>query len=288
MQIGATFPQYEIGTSPADIRAFAQEVEAMGYRYILAYDHVLGASTSTRPGWTGYTSETVFHEPFVLFSYMAGITTTIEFATGVIILPQRQTALVAKQAASLDVLSGGRLRLGIGVGWNAVEYQGLNESFTNRGARCEEQIALLRALWSDTAITYKGRWHTIDNAGINPLPPRRNIPIWIGGSSEAVLQRIGRMAEGWTIFQPASDEVRASIERMRGYAVDAGRSPDAVGVESAMSLAKVPEAAWAGYISSWRTLGASYLVINTMGQGFTTAREHLADLERVARAAGLC
>jgi probable F420-dependent oxidoreductase len=288
MQIGVTFPQTEIGNDPNDIRDYAQAVEAMGYRYILAYDHVLGASLSTRPNWTGpYNSATPFHEPFVLFSFMAAITRTISFATGVIILPQRQTALVAKQAAALDVLSGGRLRLGIGVGWNDVEYQALGEDFSNRGARCEEQIAVLRALWREQAITFNGRWHTIENAGINPLPIRRNIPIWIGGYNEVILQRIGRLGDGWTVFRAASDPIRESIERMRGYAVAAGRKPEDVGVETAMSLNQVPEAGWAGFIDGWRTLNADYMAINTMGMGFTSLQQHLDALKRVADAAGV-
>ncbi|MDZ4719445.1 MAG: LLM class F420-dependent oxidoreductase [Roseiflexaceae bacterium] len=288
MQIGVTFPQTEIGNDPNDIRDYTQAVEAMGYRYILAYDHVLGAALDTRPDWTGpYNSETAFHEPFVLFSFMAGITRTISFATGVIILPQRQTALVAKQAAALDVLSGGRFRLGIGVGWNDVEYQALGEDFSNRGARCEEQILVLRALWREKAITFNGRWHTIDNAGINPLPTRRDIPIWIGGYNETIIRRIGRLGDGWTIFRAPDDAIGASIERMRGYAVTAGRKPDDVGVETAMSLKQVPETDWEGFINGWRALNANYLAVNTMGQGFTSLQQHLDALKRVADVAGV-
>jgi probable F420-dependent oxidoreductase len=174
MRLGAIFPQTEIGNDPADIRAYAEAVEAMGYQHILAYDHVLGAGTATRLDWTGpYTSETPFHEIFVLFGFLAAVTRRVELVTGVLILPQRQTALAAKQAAAVDVLSGGRLRLGVGVGWNDVEYQALNEDFGNRGARIEEQVALLRALWSETAISFSGRWHTMEDAGINPLPAQR-------------------------------------------------------------------------------------------------------------------
>src|SRR5579859_3197122 len=162
MRIGAIFPQTEIGSDRGVIRAYVQAVEELGYHHVLAYDHVLGASVATRPGWRGaYTSDTPFHEPLVLFSYLAAITQQLELVTGVIILPQRQTVLVAKQAAEIDLLSGGRLRLGVGVGWNAVEYQGLNEAFHTRGARSEEQIALLRQLWTSPVISFRGRWHTI-------------------------------------------------------------------------------------------------------------------------------
>ena len=218
MRIGVVFPQTEIGSDPGVIREYAQAAEEMGYSHILAYDHVLGANIASRPGWRGpYTSETQFHEPFVLFGYLAGLTRRIELVTGVIILPQRQTALVAKQAAEIDVLSGGRLRLGVGIGWNAVEYQGLNEDFSNRGVRLEEQIEVLRAIWSGTAITYQGRWHTIDHAGINPLPAQRPIPIWIGATAETALRRAARLADGWFPQRPPDDMARATIERLHGY-----------------------------------------------------------------------
>jgi probable F420-dependent oxidoreductase len=191
MRLGAVFPQNEIGDDPSVIRTWAEEVERLGYQHILAYDHVIGAGVDTRPDWRGYTSESAFHEVFVLFGYLAAVTTTIELVTGVLILPQRQTALVAKQAAEVDVLSGGRLRLGVGVGWNPVEYDVLNESFRDRGVRSEEQIDLLRALWADPTIDYTGRWHRVDNAGIKPRPSRRRIPVWLGGNAEAVLRRAG-------------------------------------------------------------------------------------------------
>ena len=197
MQVGVVFPQTEIGSDPGAIREYAQAAEALGYRHILAYDHVLGAGLANRPDWRGpYNSATPFHEPFVLFAFLAGLTRALEFVPGVIILPQRQTALVAKQAAALSVLSGGRLRLGVGIGWNPVEYQALGESFSNRGARLEEQIAVLRALWAEPVVRFAGRWHTIDDAGINPLPPRP-IPLWIGASADAALDRAGRLGDGW-------------------------------------------------------------------------------------------
>jgi len=193
VRLGAVFPQTEIGDDPAAIRDWAQAVEGLGYRHVLAYDHVLGAGVDTRPGWAGYTSEEAFHEIFVLFGFLAAVTSTVELVTGVLVLPQRQTALVAKQAAEIDVLSGGRLRLGVGVGWNRVEYEALGESFTDRGARIEEQVALLRRLWADPLITYSGRWHHVDNAGIRPRPVRGTIPIWFGGNAEAALRRTGQV-----------------------------------------------------------------------------------------------
>jgi probable F420-dependent oxidoreductase len=288
MLIGATFPQTEIGSDPVSIRDYAQAVEGMGYASILAYDHVLGASTASRPNWSGpYTSETPFHEPFVLFGYLAGLTRRVELVTGVIILPQRQTALVAKQATEVDVLSGGRLRLGVGIGWNAVEYQGLGQDFGNRGRRSEEQIALLRALWAEPVVDFAGRWHTLEAAGINPLPVRRTIPIWIGGYAEETLQRIGRIGDGWIVFRPPDDALRAQVERIRRYAEEAGRDPAAVGLEGQLSLARVPQERWAAHADAWRSLGAQSMTVNTMGMGLTTPQQHIDALRRAADVLGV-
>jgi probable F420-dependent oxidoreductase len=174
MQIGVVFPQTEIGNDPAAIRDYAQAAVGLGFSHVLAYDHVLGANPQRPGGWSGpYTHLTPFHEVFVLFGYLAAVTHQLGLTAGVIILPQRQTALVAKQAASLDVLSGGRLRLGVGLGWNEVEYTSLNENFHNRGKRIEEQVELMRKLWTDPLVNFKGKWHTIPDAGLNPLPVQR-------------------------------------------------------------------------------------------------------------------
>lgn len=281
MRIGAVFPQTEIGNDPAHIRRYAQAVEAMGFKHILVYDHVLGASTATRPDWRGpYTSTTPFHEPFVLFGYLAACTQTIELVTGVIILPQRQTALVAKQAAEVDVLSGGRLRLGIGVGWNQVEYEALNEDFSTRGVRSEEQIAVLRALWSAHDSSFDGRWHHIDAAGINPLPVQRPIPIWIGGEVDAVLRRVARLGDGWFPQWPPDARSQAAVEQLHKYAGEAGRDPQTIGIEARVNMGRVPEAEWRAYADGWRALGATHFGINTMSMGFTSVDEHLAALER--------
>ena len=181
MRIGAIFPQKEIGAQREGVHRFVEAVEALGYDHVAIYDHVLGADISNRPDWRGpYTSDTEFHEVLVLFGYCAAITHRIELVTSILILPQRQTALVAKQAAEIDILSGGRLRLGVGLGWNDVEYESLGENFHNRGRRIEEQIEVLRQLWTRPVITFKGRWHEINAAGIQPLPVQRPIPIWMG------------------------------------------------------------------------------------------------------------
>lgn len=290
MRIGAIFPQTEIGDDPLAIRDYAQAVEEMGYSHILAYDHVLGASTTTRPNWDGpYTSETDFHEPFVLFGYLAGLTRRVELVTGVIILPQRQTVLVAKQAAEVDVLSGGRFRLGVGVGWNPVEFEGLNEDFHTRGARIEEQIAVLRALWQENAITFQGRWHHIDNAGIKPLPVQRPIPVWLGGTVDTVLRRVARMGDGWfpQAPNPFKDEVRATLERLRAYTEEAGRPATAVGIEARLTISRVAEDQWAAYAEQWRSLGATHLGVNTMGAGLASPQAHIDTLRRVKNALGI-
>ncbi len=232
MQIGVTFPQTEIGADPVAIREYARTVEGMGYQHLVAFDHVLGADTSKRPGWVGYTYKNMFHEPFVLFGYLAALT-TLELVTAVIILPQRQTVLVAKQAAEVDVLSGGRQRLGVGVGWNPVEFEALGMDFRTRGRVIEEQIAVMRLLWSQEVVSYQGRFHTIVEAGLNPLPARRSIPVWMGGSSETALKRIARIADGWFPQGLPDDNMRATLTQLRAWIAEAGRDPVAFGIEHA-------------------------------------------------------
>ena len=288
MQFGVIFPQLEIGTDPVAIRDYTQAAEGMGYRHLLAYDHVLGASTEQRPNWRGaYTSDSQFHEPFVLFAFLAGQTHTLQFVSGVFILPQRQTALVAKQAATLDVLSGGRLRVGVGIGWNEVEYQALGENFKNRAARMEEQIAVLRALWAEPVVTFHGRWHTIEEAGLNPLPVQRPLPLWVGGSADAAVARAGRLADGWFPQRAPDEEARRLLDIFRGGAAAAGRDPAALGIEARLNIGQVPEAGWPAYAEGWRALGATHLGINTMGAGLRSPQEHVDALRRVAAALGM-
>ena len=232
MRYGVVFPQTEIGKDPSAIRDFAQAAEELGYHHLLAYDHVVGANPASRPGWRPpYTYKDTFHEPFVLFGYLAGLTKRIELVTGVIILPQRQTVLVAKQAAALDVLSGGRLRLGIGIGWNPVEYEALGENFKNRGRRSEEQVEVMRKLWTQELVTFEGEWHKITDAGLNPLPIQRPIPIWFGGGHDQTLRRVARLGDGWFPLLGPDDKCRAMIEKIRVYTREAGRDPKSVGIE---------------------------------------------------------
>ena len=287
MRIGVTFPQTEFGNDPVALRDWAQAVEGLGFSHVLAYDHVLSADTSNRPGWTGYDLDDPFHEVFVLLGYLAAITERVELVTGVLILPQRQSALVAKQAAEVDILSGGRLRLGVGVGWNAVEYDGLGKDFSNRGERCEEQIALLRALWSAPAITFDGRWEQIEAAGINPLPVQRPIPIWIGGYAEATLRRVGRMGDGWFPWREPNEVMAAAIQRLRAYAAEAGRDPDAIGLEPQLNVGRGTPEEWLAFTEGWRALGATHLCLTTMGNGFTTPNQHLDAVARAAAVLGV-
>jgi probable F420-dependent oxidoreductase len=278
MHIGAVFPQLEIGNDPAEIAHWARGVEELGYHHVLAFDHVVGAGTATRPDWQGYTSDDAFHEVFVLLGYLAALTSSVELATGVLVLPQRQTALVAKQAAAVDVLSGGRMRLGVGVGWNPVEYQALGEDFRNRGARSEEQIEVLRALWAEAAVTVRGRWHTIVDAGINPRPVRGSIPIWIGGTSDAALERAGRIGDGWFPQGPPDAESARMLGRVRAAAVAAGRVVTDVGIEPRLVLGEHPAESWRGFLRGWSDMGATHVCVSTMGAGFTGVDEHLAAL----------
>ena len=287
MRIGGVFPQTEIGADPAVVRDYAQAAEQMGFNHLLAFDHVLGANVESRPGWTGaYRHTDMFHEPFVLFGYLAGITESIELVSGVIILPQRQTALVAKQAAAVDVLSGGRLRLGVGIGWNDVEYEALAEDFHNRGRRSEEQIEVMRALWTQDVVTLNRRWHKITDAGINPLPVQRPIPIWLGGRAEQVMRRVARMGDGWIPLFPPDDEGRGVVERMRGYVRDAGRSPDDVGIESWFSVGSGGPDKWARFVEKWDDIGATHLSLNTMGAGLDSPDAHIEAIRRYREAAG--
>jgi len=284
MKIGVVFPQTEIGEDPAMIRDYAQAVEAMGYTHILAFDSVIGASPDRPGGWDSqYDYRHAFHEPFALFAFCAAVTRRIELVTGVLILPQRQTTLVAKQAAEVDVLSGGRLRLGIGVGWNPVEFEALGENIHDRGKRVEEQLEVMRLLWTRELVTYEGRWHRVPDAGIKPLPVQRPIPVWMGGESEAVLRRAARLADGWITLQtfrpgPAAQQ---TIDRLHGLVREAGREPAAFGIEGRVALAQVPPAEWAKELAAWRAMrGITHLCVNTMGLGLPGPEEHVRTLER--------
>ncbi|MBI4306722.1 MAG: LLM class F420-dependent oxidoreductase [Chloroflexi bacterium] len=284
MKIGVVFPQTEIDEDAGGIREYAQAAEEMGFSHILAFDHVLGASRASRPVWNRpYDLDSMFHEPFVLFGYIAGVTKSIGLCSGIVILPQRQAALVAKQAAAVDVLSNGRLRLGVGIGWNDVEYEALGMNFHNRGRRCEEQIEVMRQLWTKRAVTFKGKWHTITDAGIFPLPVQRPIPVWFGGMAEQVVDRVARTGDGWLPqFQPG-DAARQSLEQLRSLARKYGRDPATIGVEGRMTLKLGAEAGWESTLKGWKDLGATYVSLNTMGNGLKGPEAHIKRLESFRR-----
>jgi probable F420-dependent oxidoreductase len=288
MQLGVVFPQTEIGNDPAVIRDYGQAAEELGFGHILAYDHVLGANPNRPGGWDrGYTFQSAFHEPFVLYGFLAGVTRRIEFFTGILILPQRQTALVAKQAAALDVLSGGRLRLGVGVGWNSVEYAALGQNFHTRGRRMEEQIDLLRKLWTQPLVNFEGRWDSIPDAGINPLPVQQPIPIWMGGMSDAVQQRVARLADGWSPQRiNPGPEAKEVLDRVRDYMRAAGRDPASLGLHVTINAAGSPPDDWAASASAWRDLGLTHVSFNTMGAGLATPRDHIEAIRKFSNAAG--
>ena len=282
MEIGVIFPQTEIGADVGAIRDYAQATEDLGFAHIFIADHVLGADTQfhTHPSLANYSQHSVVHESLTLMGYLAAITEKVGLVTGILILPQRQTVLVAKQAAEVDVLTGGRLRLGIGIGWNEVEYEALGESFSNRGRRSEEQIELLRLLWTQESVDFKGQYHKVTNAGINPLPVQRPIPIWLGGGEERVIRRIGKMADGWfPQFQPDSAG-QEKLAQMREYATKAGRDPKSIGIEGRISYAADDQSTWEKMAAAWDEAGATHLSVNTMKAGLQGPDQHIDAIKR--------
>lgn len=286
MRIGVVFPQTEIGADAGAVRAYGQAAEALGYRHVMAYDHVVGADPEVHRGWRGpYDVSSTFHEPMVLFGYLAALT-SLELVTAIIILPQRQTALVAKQAAEVDLLSEGRLRLGVGLGWNQVEYEALGQDFGTRGSRMEEQVGLLRRLWTEPSITFEGAFDKVTGAGLAPLPVQRPIPVWFGAQSPRAYRRAGRLADGWfpqVSPGPELEEAKAIVE---GAAVEAGRDPGSLGMEGRVGWTGSQEAL-AELAGRWREAGATHLAVNTMGAGLGSVDGHLAALESAAEALGL-
>jgi len=286
MRIGAVFPQTEIGSDPVVVRAWAAAAEELGYQHILAYDHVVGADPAGHPGWSGpYDVDSTFHEPFVLFGYLAAIT-SLELVTNVIILPQRQTALVAKQAAEVDLLTGGRTRIGVGLGWNPVEYQALGKPFTDRGRRLGEQVELLRRLWTERSVTFSGEYEQVTAAGLAPLPVQRPIPVWFGASSPPALRRAGQLADGWFPQHRPGPALDEAIALVRAGAEAAGREPASLGMEGRVAASAGVDTA-AAEIAAWRELGASHVGVNTMGAGAVGVDQHIRALFEIAQAIGL-
>jgi probable F420-dependent oxidoreductase len=287
LKLGAVYPHTELSGSPDAVRAIGRAVEDLGYDHLFAFDHVLGAPHDGRtPPMSGpYTQHHPFHDPFVMFAYLAGQTTRLEFSTGVLVLPQRQLALVAKQAADLAILSGGRLRIGVAVGWNHVEYQALGADFSTRGARLDEQIVLLRRLWSESVVDFEGRFHRIDRAGINPRPASP-IGIWIGGYGEVAYRRAARLGDGF-IFSPTAGDPEAQLARLQAILRESGRSPESFGAETALPAVATPTDIVAK-AERWANCGGTHAVVSSLGLGLDSHEAHIDYFGQVARALARC
>jgi probable F420-dependent oxidoreductase len=291
MRLGVAIPVIDsaVGGDPNAIRDFAQAAEAIGYHDLSVPDHVLGVNVATRPDWGDRnTSADVFQDPFVVFGFLAGCTDKIGFSSQVLILAQRQAVLVAKQAACLDVLCGGRFRLGVGVGWNPVEFVGLNEDFRNRGRRSEEQVQVMKALWAESHVTFRGKYHTIEDAGINPLPPKRAIPIWFGGHADVTIRRVVEWGDGWMPMSYApGPEAKAAFDQLRAHAEVAGRDPASIGIDTRVTAGLGEEAEWRDTVRFWKECGVTDLTLTTYsGRGHLrriagrTLKDHIDAIRR--------
>ena len=275
MEIGIVFPHNEIGTDPGAIKAWAQGAEALGMGHTLIYDHVLGADPDRPGGFRGpYDKDVAFHEPFSVFSFMAAVTNSITFMTAVLILPQRQTALVAKQAAELAILSGNRFRLGIGTGWNEVEYEALGVPFAARGARQSEQVELLRQLWREDSLTFEGKHHTVTRASILPRPTE-SVPIWFGGIARALLRRCARLGDGWVPLGGPNDASAQALATMREHREAAGLPWEGFGIQAQAQYRGGTPERWQNHASRWKKLGCTHLAIATHNAGNATVEDHL-------------
>jgi probable F420-dependent oxidoreductase len=284
MQIGVVFPQYEVGADLGGVRAYAEAAQDLGYEHLVTADHVLGADPAGYPGWDRpYRHDTVIHEPMVLFGYLAALCPKLGFMPNVIILPQRQAVLVAKQAAELDLMTGGKFRLGVGIGWNQVEFEGLGMEFKNRARRFEEQVDLMRKLWCETSMSYQGQYHTITNAAICPLPVQRPIPIWVGANAEAAIKRATRIADGYMPlgFIPGTNSWDETVEKVHGWLREYGREPSSFGIEARISAGTGTPDDWRATYETWKRLGASHISVGTSNGGLRGADEHIQRLREV-------
>jgi probable F420-dependent oxidoreductase len=298
LQVGVVFPQMEVGADLGAVRAWAQAVNELGYHHAMLYDHVVGADPKVHEGWNrDYNVKTTFHEPMVLFGYLAGVT-SLGMLNGILVLPQRQTVLVAKQAAEIDILTGGQYRLGVAIGWNRVEYDALGQDFSTRGRRIEEQVELLRRLWQEESVTFDGEFDHVHGVGLAPLPLQRPIPIWFGGQSETAYRRAGRLGDGWIPEMVVDDSLFEAIEIVESAARDAGRDPSDIGMEGRVRWGTGGVEQIVGDIDAWRGAGASHVAVNTMmapsGRwrqdeqiGLEGMDEHLEALSALAKEIGL-
>lgn len=279
MEIGAVFPHNEIGTDPQAIKDYAQGVEELGVTHLLIYDHVLGADRDRPGGFEGpYDKDVAFHEPFTTFAFIAAVTKKLDMITTVMILPQRQTVLVAKQAAELAILSNNRFKLGIGVGWNAVEYTGLNENFKNRGKRQAEQVELMRLLWESEVLEFKGDYHHIDKASINPRPSK-SVPIWFGGGAPQLIERCADLGDGWIPLMGPNEEARKTLAAIKEKRESKGLDWDNFGVQAQAQYAGGDEERWNKHAEKWRDLGATHLAIATHNAEPTNVDGHLSRIK---------
>jgi probable F420-dependent oxidoreductase len=284
MRIGVVFPQTELGGDAGAVRAWAQRAEELGFTHVLAYDHVVGADPAVHTGWDGpYNVRSTFHEPMVLYGYLAAVT-SMELVTGVIILPQRQTVLAAKQAAEVDLLTGGKFRLGVGIGWNRVEYEALGQDFSTRGKRLQEQITLLRRLWTEETVTFSGTFDRITVAGLAPMPVQRPIPVWVGAQSPRAYRRAGRLADGWFPQMAPGPQLDQARQIVTEAAVEAGRDPASLGMEGRLRWQQDRDKL-AAAMRQWQDADATHLSVNTMGADLNTIDDHLAALATTAQAA---
>jgi probable F420-dependent oxidoreductase len=284
MQIGVVLPQTEIGSDLGGVRAFAQAAQDLGYEHLVTSDHVLGADPAGHPGWTRpQTHKTVVHEPFVLFGFIGGVAPRLGLLTSVVILPQRQTALVAKQAAEVDLACGGKFRLGVGIGWNQVEYEGLGVGFRDRARRFEEQFALMRRLWTEESMSFQGSFHTVTAAAIAPLPIQRPIPIWVGASAEAAVKRATQIADGYLPLAPiiGSGGWEATFEKVDGWLREAGRDRSSFGIEARLNATDGTPDDWSRTVEQWKGFGCSHLSVGTSGAGLNSVDAHIERLRQV-------
>lgn len=288
MKVGVIYPQYEYGSDPVAIREYAQLAESLKYTHLEAYDHVLGANPDRPGGWRGrYTHHTPFQEVFVLFAFLSATTERLGFMSGILILPQRQTGLVAKQAATLDLLSGGRLRVGVGLGWNEVEFASLGQDFHTRGRRIEEQVRLLRRLWTEPLVRFDGRWDNVDDAGLNPMPVQQPIPIYFGARADPAIRRAARLGDGWIMNFKAPEEARAPLEVLDQALEAAGRSREQFVVEARLPYGDGDPRQWEQLIHDWRALGVQDFVLNTMESGLQGPADHQTAIRRFAESVGV-
>lgn len=279
MKIGLLFPQTEIGSDPAGLAEFARAAVEHGFDHLVSYEHVLGAVPERLPpNYAPYGIEDAFHEVLTVYAYLAAVAPELGLATGVLVLPQRQTALVAKQAAQLSLLTRGQFRLGVGLGWNFAEFEGLGMNFANRAARMEEQIQLMRRLWTEPVVHFEGKFEQVIGCGLRPLPPQP-VPLWIGGSAAPALRRAAALGDGWFPLRPLEGGWPATLEQMREWRQQAGRSWEGFGMEARVNWKE----GWRQELEQWRSWGASHVYLSTMGLGLHGPAAHLEAIGKIAR-----